>query len=369
MTPSKVKRWRGAGIIGEPERSYPGRAAGGGSGSIYGPEALERIVIADPIVKATSTLNEAVLVLFWRGHPVEDRAVRAAYMKGFQDLFKLITTRTVRAVGSRSSRAVADFVGSRGRRTAHRNPRLREWRERLPGTMRERGAALDRLLQDLTLTLLDDEDGPKGPTPELVQASGMGEAMTERLGEIGPIVPSFPDEHVRAIFRAFAVPSLSGLISGRPFAELEGARDDMKLTLHYFETFAHVVRRVFPSRWAFGFGLVADGARTVDEPLLPLILVPGMLLVREMFPGPEIDQSLDLYRSEMPRVEAQRRLLDALDSAAPDVMAKVKGLGPTGFLGLTGQENARLSKPLRSWHDANPEDALLILGDPPGLPP
>ncbi len=370
MTPRKVKRWRGVGIIGEPdERTYPGRAAGGGSRSVYGPQAVLRIVTADPIVKAARTLDEAVLVLFWRGHRVEGWGVKDAYRHGFRDIVELMSDRTFRAVRSRTSRAIADFVGARGRRSAHRDPKWRNWRERLPGTTRERGAALDRLLQEFTLTLLGDGSAPEEPTPEFAQASEMGEAMTERLGEIGPIVPDFPDLHVRALFRAFAFPSLRGLIDKASFAELERARDDVKLVLAFSDTFADFVRRATRMRWAFGFGLIADGVREAEEPLLPFALVPGMLLVRQMFPGPEIDQNLGYLRSELPRYEANRGLLDSLAASMPDVMARIQGFDVTGFLGLSSREQTRLRAALRAWLDANPEDARLIVEPPPEPPP
>ncbi len=365
MTPRKVKRWRGVGIIGESdERTYPGRAAGGGSRSVYGPPAVQRIVTADPIVKATSTLNEAVLVLFWRGHPVEPWGVKAAYRHGLRDLLRALSEHTFRQIGSKTSRAVADFVGARGRRTAHRDLPLRDWRERLPGTRRQRGAALERLLQGFTLTVLADEDAPDEPTPELVEASAMGEAMSERLGEIGPIDPTFPDVHVRALFRAFAFPSLRGVIGEAPFAELERARDDVKLVLAFSEVFADVVRRTTRIRWAFGFGLIADGVRAVDEALLPFVLVPGLLLARRMFPGPEIDETLHYLRSQVPLYQAHRRLLDALAESVPDVMTKVQGFGPAGFLGLTAREHTRIRTALRGWLDSNQEDAQLILEPP-----
>src|SRR6266700_5263347 len=72
MTARKAKRWRLAGIYGGPDvRSFPGRAGGGGSEASYSEvaaqEAVAYIVAAAPFVAHHRDLDDAILVMFWRG--------------------------------------------------------------------------------------------------------------------------------------------------------------------------------------------------------------------------------------------------------------------------------------------------------------
>lgn len=338
MSAAQVRRWGNAGLI-----PYTPGHQGPERGRAYPPEAVANAVeAAGLIVKQGHSIEEAVLILFSRRHPVPEPAVRAAY-------------RSILRKVSLAARAAADPLmddlspharGARWARGFARTPRGRSWRARLVGAVAERddkGRALTRLgrpdrprtlhpAQGLretmsALVMLLTGAQPSGDAQRrLLQAAGLENLSPEDLAEATPTIDKLAeitdgcplDAIMTAIDWARSVGVIAGLVieTGNDLG-ISGAVADIETTseLELVLAAPAVVAQWQPTYEPpddVRIGIaVATLSRAAGPALLPY-LRPGQDLLRRLNgeQRSDIEQRLAQLASEYPEEVATLLELD-----------------------------------------------------------
>jgi hypothetical protein len=239
-SPWQVRRWRQDGYL-KPERRGLGR--GLGTTAFYSDESVQQATALAEAIGEYRRLDEAALVVFGRGFPIKERALKRAYASTFSRI-----QRVVRPVDGEDPWDTAYRAARVFSRRSSISPTATEWRKRL-GEL-GRGEDFPLVLQDLIrFFFLGDAEEDEVLMPQVFEAMGLNDVVES--------LPGDDTDRLNDLLRTLNVPSLKRAVKRATLSELETARED-----------------VGPFR-----GVLAD------DFLLVLIGIPAALVARPLLGG------------------------------------------------------------------------------------
>jgi hypothetical protein len=327
----QIKRWREAGLL-PTTREFRGR--GRGSGPVgYLPQAQPHAAcIADALAR-NLTVGETCLVCFLRGFPPRERALKRAYA----DSYKRLTGWLERTAGGTDDPwTIADAVARLLARRSAGIPNVRAAKQRLRDAGKPPSALRDVLVNVMSAAL----GSPSRLHADTLLAFGMG-GLTMPIGPAGALATSDDLKLNR-----FSLPALADAAQESPLAELEQARDAILILRDVTVRFASILTRTH------GIRLDQLDQLADDDLLSAVIGVPAALITRLALGKDTFDENLAKLRSELPRLLAMQRLLDALP---PDLYPYLT-LSATSLAALPEPQFERFRSEVQTYFDAHPED-------------
>jgi hypothetical protein len=333
----QARRWREGGQLPKPVRRGLGQPTGGSTVS-YTEEAIDQAECLVRCLDEYGSLDEATVVLFWRGYEPRERALKGAYSNLLEGLLKDAR----KSVSSDEAWAVAESAAGRISRRAAQVPGARQARDRLQ--QKNRAWRLIDVLTNLIVVLL----------------GGNAKLQQETLLALGiEAIPDLPPE-AAALFSASAVseeaagvtlPALQKTIKRASLAELRRARSDLAVIREFARTFSAIAIRAAGAD--LGLGIFAD---TLDDDLACAQAIPVIALKRKQA-GRGFDEGVANLKQFIPALQATNAFADSIPAHWHPYM------GPNGAVLLAQApqtEQEAVLAAMRVWAKDHPKEAALI---------
>jgi hypothetical protein len=316
VTPRQLERWRQHGLIAT-VRHGCGRGSGSQSHYPDGTVALVTELVA--LLSRRRNFNDAVLVLFRRGHPLSTAVVRCAFVDYF--------TAAQKEFARMSSRADEPDALVQVRRSKEGRALLRR--------LRQAGIAEAELFAIVGALAIGGDDGANSVV-ELLEAGGFMRMAAELLDDDTM-------QALRELFHGFGLAAMTSAIVGAEDADLERMRDAAAVIVPFIANFIALLAFSHQERNVPGFG------QNRDEELQAAQFVPFLLFAQQR--GVDIASAAELEQRFGAGLAAMAALLQSLKRADGHLF------GPDAeheHARLKSYERERVKERILTFADANP---------------
>jgi hypothetical protein len=338
VSPWQIERWRQWGLIDPPIREWRGRK---GSRSIYSERSLDQTCAVAELARRRRPLHEVALILFVRGVPIPEGAVRRAYTSLFDRLADWL--------GDVATDSDADLhrAGAKAQELVRFSLRSRQGRrmlKRLEHADDPAESVLVSVWQNFFSVLQTGEFLTEGGFDELLRAGGLTGAGTDLIpGGTGPLAPDFPAGIVE-VLRRMRLPELRLRVENATIDELTAARDDYRSFMSLARSLAVISSVLWDLPSAFGFEAFAD---IVDDDLATASHLPVLLLLAPELATPDGQHVMDLIRTSAPSFAQAADFLRALPRSVQKAIGRQD---PAALDGLPPAERERVREAARTIH-------------------
>lgn len=369
VSPWQIERWRQWGLIEPPIREWRGRQ---GSRSVYSERSLDQASAVAELARRRRPLHEVALILFVRGVPIPESAVRRAYASLFDhiaDWLGDVATASdpdLHSAGIKAQGLVRFSLRSRqGRRMLKRLQHAEEPAESL----------LTSVWQNVFSVLQTGEFLSEGGFEELLRAGGLTGAGTDRIpGGPGPLAPDFPDG-IAEVLQRMRLTELRLRVESATIDELTAALDDYRSFVSMARSVAVIASVLWNLPSAFGFGALAD---IVEDDLATAQQLAVILLLAPELATPSGQQVMELIRASAPSFAQAADFLAGLPRSVQKALGRQD---PAALDALPPEERERVRAAARAIHldtttaqaalagQTSAVDGLPPVRDPPLLSP
>lgn len=177
VSPRQIERWHQAGVIPDPDRTYPGH----GSTATYAKDSARQAAEVQTLLSEGWRLEEVAVPLFLRGFDVQEHVVKSAFKAHAQYTRHRITRRA--PTPDADDFTIAEAATKTLVRSFRGDRRIAEWRDRVKGREDPPSSIVESALMTFHHLLLTGEPISAEGLSEFYAASGM-EGMVKQMSAV-----------------------------------------------------------------------------------------------------------------------------------------------------------------------------------------